>query len=57
MNPLLNAYKRGFYNDKVLNFVAGSIEISNQLISDFIETMEVADSIIDLNLLKPIIRK
>lgn len=39
------------------SMVAGSIEISNQLISDFIETVKVADHLIDLNLLNPIIWK
>jgi len=34
--------------------IAGSIEISNQLISDFIETVEFVDFLNDLDLVKRI---
>ena len=37
--------------------VAGSIEISNQLISDFFEIVKVADYLSDINLFTPIIMK
>lgn len=42
--------KKAVSNDGL--FVAGSIEISNQLISDLLEFVEVAEELINTNVMK-----
>jgi len=53
---ILQKQKKGQKAIKSLLFfmIAGSIEISNQLISDFIETVEFVDFLNDLDLVKRI---